>query len=58
VEVGRRSADGKDIFVFVNFAQENRNIALPHKMKLLLSGNEANSVQLAPYGVEVAQDSR
>jgi len=58
VEVGRRSADGKDIFVFVNFAQENRNIALPHKMKLLLSGNEANSVQLAPYGVEVARDSR
>ncbi len=58
VEVSRRGGDGKQIFVFLNFAGEQRQIALPRSMKLLLSGKEGNAVELPPYGVEVALDAR
>jgi beta-galactosidase len=56
VEVSRRSGNGKQVFVLINYTQENQQIALPHAMKLLLSGKEGSSVQLPAYGVEVVLD--
>jgi beta-galactosidase len=56
VEVSRRSGNGKQVLVLINYTQANQQIALPHAMKLLLSGKEASSVQLPAYGVEVALD--
>jgi hypothetical protein len=47
---------GKQVFVLINYAQENREVALPHTMNLLLDGKEGNVIQLAPYGVAVALD--
>jgi len=58
VEVSRRSGDGKQVYVFVNFAPQERQVVLPRSMKLLLSGKEATGIQLLPDGVEVAQDSQ
>jgi beta-galactosidase len=56
VEVSRRVGGGKQVFVLINYAQENREVALPHTMNLLLDGKEGNVIQLAPYGVAVALD--
>jgi beta-galactosidase len=56
VEVSRRSGNGKQVFVLINYTQENQLIALPHAMRLLLSGKEGSSAQLPAYGVEVALD--
>ncbi len=56
VEVSRRVGGGKQVFVLINYAQENREVALPHTMSLLLDGKDGNVVQLAPYGVAVALD--
>ncbi|MBZ5681363.1 MAG: beta-galactosidase [Acidobacteriia bacterium] len=53
VEVSRRSGDGKQVFLLINFTQENRNVTLPRPMKLLLTGKEGSAVNLPPYGVEV-----
>jgi hypothetical protein len=47
---------GKQIFILINFAQENRRVALPRSMKLLLDGKWADSVDLTPYGVAIALD--
>jgi beta-galactosidase len=56
VEVSRRVGGGKQVFVLINYASENREVALPHTMSLLLDGKDGNVVQLAPYGVAVALD--
>ncbi len=56
VEVSRRVSAGKQIFILINFAQENRRVALPRSMKLLLDGKWADSVDLTPYGVAIALD--
>jgi beta-galactosidase len=56
VEVSRRLGQGKQVFVIINYATENREIALPHAMKLLFDGIDGNVVQLPPYGVAVALD--
>jgi beta-galactosidase len=58
VEVSRRSGKGKDVFVFVNFKQEQQQVTLPRVMDLLLSGKKADSLLLPPYGVEVALEHR
>ncbi len=58
VEVSRRSGGGKDVYVLINFSQEEREVTLPHSMRLMLSGKEASRVKLAVYGVEVALDAR
>ncbi len=58
VEVSRRVGPGKQVFVFVNYAQENRRIALPHAMKLMLDGQQEDAVDLPPYGVAIALDNR
>jgi beta-galactosidase len=58
VEVSRRVAPDKQVFVFVNYAPENRHVALPHPMKLVLDGEQRTSIDLPPYGVAVALDRR
>ena len=56
VEVSRRLGLGKQVFVIINYSAENREVALPHTMKLLLDGKDGNVVQLPRYGVAVALD--
>lgn len=58
VEVSRRIGPGKQVFVFVNYAAENRRIMLPHPMKLMLDGQQQGSIDLPPYGVAIALDNR
>ena len=58
VEVSRRVGPGKQVFVLINYASEARRVALPHSMKLVLDGREADAVELPPYGVAVALDNR
>jgi beta-galactosidase len=58
VEVSRRIGGGKQVFVFINYSQEDRRVALPHSMNLVLDGKDSNTVELAPYGVAVALDNR
>ncbi len=55
VEVSVRSGAGRRVFVLINFAQETQKIDLGKRMKLLLSDGQGESVELAPYGVEVLQ---
>ncbi len=58
VEVSRRVGPGKQVFILINFAQENRRVSLTHSMKLVLDGKEGDAVELPPYGVAVAVDNR
>ena len=58
VEVSRRVGPGKQVFVFVNYAAENKRITLPHPMKLMLDGQQQGSIDLPPYGVAIALDNR
>lgn len=58
VEVSRRIGPGKQVFVLINYSQEDRRVALPHSMNLVLDGKDSNTVELAPYGVAVALDNR
>jgi beta-galactosidase len=58
VEVSRRVGPGKQVFVLINYAPEARRVALPHSMKLVLNGKQADAVELPPYGVAVALDNR
>jgi beta-galactosidase len=55
VEVSFRSGAGKRVIVLINFAQESQKVDLGKKMKMLLSDRQGESVELAPYGVEVLQ---
>lgn len=56
VEVSRRMGGGKKVFVLVNYSRESRRVTAPHSMKLLLEGKQAETVDLAPYGVSVLLD--
>jgi len=58
VEVSRRVAPGKQVFILINYAPEARRVALPRSMKLVLDGKPADAVELPPYGVAVALDRR
>jgi beta-galactosidase len=58
VEVSRRVGPGKQVFVLINYAPENRRVALPHSMQLALDDKQADVVDLPPYGVAVALDNR
>ena len=55
IEVSVRSGPGKSAFVLINFAPESQNVDFGKRMKMLLSGRQGESVELAPYGVEVLQ---
>jgi beta-galactosidase len=56
IEVSRRVGPGKKVFVIVNYAPVNREVALPRSMSLVLDDKQGQVVQLAPYGVAVAVD--
>lgn len=58
VEVSRRTGEGHEVFVVINFAQEARTVSLPRTMKLLLAGTEAQTVDLPQYGVEILEDAK
>jgi beta-galactosidase len=58
VEVSRRSGKGKEVFVLINFRQEERRVTLPHAMSQLLSGKSGDTVLLPAYGVEVAVEQK
>jgi beta-galactosidase len=57
VEVSRRVGPGKQVFVLINYSQENRRVHLPRSMKLVLDGKQGDAVDLPPYGVAVALDN-
>jgi beta-galactosidase len=57
VEVSRRVGPGKEVFVLINYSQENRRVKLPHSMTLVFDGKPGDSVDLPPYGVAVALDN-
>ena len=56
VEVSRRVGPGKQVFVLINYSQENRQVHLPRSMKLVLDGKPGDAVDLPPYGVAIALD--
>jgi beta-galactosidase len=57
VEASRRMGGGKQVFVLINYAQENRWVTLPRAMKLLLGDKDGDSLNMPPYGVAVLLDS-
>jgi beta-galactosidase len=56
VEVSRRMGGGKQVFILINYAQDSRRVVLPHPMKVLLENKQAETLELAPYGVSVLLD--
>lgn len=58
IEVCPRSGGGKQFFILINWAEETRHVTLPHAMKFLLAGSQGDSLDLAPYGVEVLLDAK
>jgi beta-galactosidase len=58
VEVSRRIGQGKQVFVLINYSNEDRRVVLPHSMYLVLDGKDSKTVDLVPYGVAVALDNR
>ncbi len=58
IEVNRRSGEGKQVFVLLNFAPETRKIALPRPMKSVLDGTQTQEIELGRYGVAVLLDSK
>jgi hypothetical protein len=58
VEVSRRIAPGKQVYLLINFSQESRRVSLPHSMDLVLDGKQGEAVDLPPYGVAIAVDHR
>jgi len=54
VEVCRRSGQGKEIFIVINFTREPQTISLPRPMReALRGGNTASSLSLPPRDVGV-----
>jgi len=54
VEVCRRSGQGKEIFIVINFTREPQTISLPRPMReALRGGNAASSLSLPPRDVGV-----
>jgi beta-galactosidase len=58
VEVSRRSGDGRQVFLLINFTRTNQHVALPHSIKLWLARKQGDNVDLPAYGVEVLSDER
>ncbi len=56
VEVSRRVAEGKQVFVLINFTQTVQHVTLPRAMKSLLEGTDVQAVELPPYGVGILLD--
>ena len=58
VEVSRRTTDGRNVFVLVNFARTPQHVALPHPMKALLEQKREDALDLPAYGVEILVDTK
>jgi beta-galactosidase len=58
IEVSRRIGQSKQVFVLINYSNEDRRVVLPHSMYLVLDGKASKTVDLVPYGVAVALDNR
>ena len=58
VEVSRRSGDGRQTFLLINFTRTAQHVALPHAMKALLAQKQESAVDLPAYGVEVLVDAK
>jgi beta-galactosidase len=58
IEVNRRTGDGRQVFVLLNFAPQKQKITLPRPMKSVLDGSQATEIELATYGVAVLVDSK
>jgi beta-galactosidase len=58
VEVSRRMAEGKRVFVLINFSAAEREVSLPRTMKSLLDGKDVSSASLPQYGVVILLDGR
>jgi beta-galactosidase len=58
IEVNRRTGDGRQVFVLLNFAPQTQKITLPRPMKSALDGVQATEIELSTYGVAVLVDSR
>jgi beta-galactosidase len=58
VEVSRRIGPGRRVFVFVNYAQENRRVAVPASLQVVLGNKQSDSIELPPYGVAVAVENQ
>ena len=58
IEVCPRSGGGKQFYILINWAAETRHVTLPHAMNFLLAGTQGDSLDLAPYGVEVLADTK
>jgi beta-galactosidase len=56
VEVSRRTGGGKQVYILINYAQDSRQVALPHPMKALLENKQVETLDLAPYGVSALLD--
>ena len=57
VEVSRRIGGGKQVFILINYAQEQRQVPLPRPMKALLANRQVDKIDLQPYGVEILVDA-
>jgi beta-galactosidase len=58
VEVNRRVAPGKRLYVLINFKAEGQKVSLPRPMKSLLEGKDVEAVDLGRFGVAVLLDSK
>jgi beta-galactosidase len=58
VEISRRTGEGKDVFILVNYAADRLRVVLSHPMDLLLEQKRGDAVDMPPYAVEVLVDSR
>jgi beta-galactosidase GanA len=56
VEVCRRKAANKQVFVLINYADDTQHITLPRTMQAVLSGKQETALDLPRYGVEVLVD--
>jgi hypothetical protein len=58
VEVYRRTAKDRDVFIVDNDSRQEQTIDLPTAMDDVLSGEKVRSVELPVYGVAVLKTAR
>jgi beta-galactosidase len=57
IEVCTREGGGKRVYVVLNHSKEDREMALPHRMKNILRGGEPSErVRLAPHDIAVLSE--
>ena len=53
VEVCRRTGAGKQVYIFINFSPESRQVTLPHAMRSLIDDKQKDRLEVGQYGVDV-----